>query len=190
MPDQLNLSLWLRDFNEANMLERFEQLLRVFPFTRLRSGVSEVKIYAVEFSEPPLVEQAYPDDVTAEAVMALCHDFENPDCAYEVEGWWDLWRYQTDWQLMPVRALLTCLGPQFENEVGDHLRLQLGAESDFLPAAGAPLSLRKARSNLAGLVRLARDLAEALPVEGRSLWSESGENFAERLDGALFDEAT
>ena len=81
MPDHLNLSLWLRGFNQGSMLEHFEQLLLAFPFSRLRSGVSGVKIYAVEFSEPPLAEQTYTDDVTAEAVMALCRDFENPDCA-------------------------------------------------------------------------------------------------------------
>ena len=163
MSDQLNLSLWLRGFQQETMLARFEQLLRMFPFTRLRSGVSEVKIYAVGFSEPPLVEQAYTDDATAESVMALCNDFKNPDCAYEVEGWWDLWRYEKDWQLVPVRALLTCFGPEFENEMGDHLRLQLGGELDFLPVAGTPLSLRKAQSNLAGLVRLARELRRSAP---------------------------
>lgn len=189
MPDQLNLSLWLQGFNAESMLEQFEQLLLAFPFSRLRPGVSGVKIYAVEFSEPALAEQAFTEDVTAEAVMTICRDFENPDCAYEVEAWWDLWRYEKDWELTPVPALLTCFSPEFENEVGDHVRLQLGAESDFLPAAGTPLSLRKAQSNLAGLVRLARDLQEALPVERRSLWSESGENFVERLDDALFDEA-
>jgi hypothetical protein len=185
MPDQLNLSLWVRAFDSGTMLRHFEEMLRVFPWSRLRPGVAGVRIYAQEFGEPALAEQAFPPETDVETAIALCRDFEEPDCAYLVEGWWELWRYEKDWQLTPVRVTLACFGPEFENEVGDHLRLELGTEVDFLPAAGAPQYARKVQSNLAGLVRLARELGSAMPVEKRTLWSESGENFADKLEETI-----
>ena len=81
--------------------------------------------------------------------------------------------------------MLTCFGPEFEHDLSDHLRLDLGLESDFLPRPGAPQNERKSQSNLASLVRLARDIGGAMPIARRSLWSDSGENFAERLDDEL-----
>jgi hypothetical protein len=41
------------------------------------------------------------------------------------------------------------------------------------------------QSNIKSLLKLVHDLDDALPVETRLLWSESGENFAEKLHQAL-----
>jgi hypothetical protein len=81
--------------------------------------------------------------------------------------------------------VLTCFGPEFENELGDHLRIDVGREIDFLPQPGAPQNERKSQSNLASLVRLARDIGGAMPIERRTLWSDSGESFVDRLDDEL-----
>ncbi len=187
MPDQLNLSLWVRGYDSATMLRHFEELLRVFPFSRLRPGIGAARIYAVAFQEPPLLEQAFPEEVDVGTAIGICREFENSDGAYIIEGWWELWRYEQDWQLRSAPVVLTCFGPEFENDMGDHLRLELGAEADFLPHTGTPQGVQKARSNLAGLVRLAREIGDALPIERRNLWSDSGENFVERLDEALVE---
>ncbi len=187
MPDQLNLSLWIRGYSSSTMLRHFEELLRVFPFSHLRPGIGVLRIYAVAFQEPPLLEQAFPEEVDPGTVAEMCREFENPDCAYVVEGWWELWRYERDWQLRPAPVMLACFGPEFEDEMGDHLRLEFGADEDFLPRAGTPQSPQKARSNLAGLARLAREIGNAMPLERKSLWSDSGENFAERLDEATVE---
>jgi hypothetical protein len=189
MPDQLNLSLWVRAFDAETMLRHFEELLRLFPFSKLRPGISALRIYAVDYSEPALFEESFAADIDIETVAQLCRDFENPDCAYLVEGYWELWRYDEGWQLTPVRVTLSCFGPEFENDLDDHLRIEVGAELDFLPAPGAPQSARKVQSNLASLVRLARDIEGAMPVDRRQLWSESGESFADHLDEAFSDEA-
>jgi hypothetical protein len=182
-------SLWLRDFDSQNMLGYFEKSLCLFPFSRLRPGISVIRIYALEYAEPALLEEAFTEETDVETVMAVCREFESRDCVYSVDGWWELWRYDREWQLTPVRATLSCFGPEFDNDLGDHLRLELGPESDFLPVSGAPEAQRKVQSNLAGIVRLAHDLEETMPVERRSLWSDSGENFADRLDDAFFEEA-
>jgi len=186
MPDRLSLSLWLREFDAETMLRHLEELLRLFPFTQLRSGVSALKIYALEFVEPPLLEHHFADLTDAETVIGLCQEFQNPDCVYIVEGWWDLWKLRPDgWKLAASPVTLICFGPLFENEEGDHLRIQVGEDEDFLPRPDVPDSLRMAQSNLKSVVRLARELEEGMPVERRALWSESGENFAERVDEAL-----
>jgi hypothetical protein len=189
MPDHLYLSLWLRGFNQQTMLRHLQELLHIFPFSRLRPGISSVRIYAIEFTEPASREEMFAGAVDVEAVLRFAREYEAPDCAYIVDGWWELWNYDGgDWRLTPSRVAVVCFGPQFDNDVGDHLRLDLGPESSFLPVAGVPLSARKTRSNLSGLVRLAREIEAALPVDRRNLWSESGENFAEHVE-ALSDEA-
>lgn len=183
MPDQLCLSLRLRDFDEHTMLACFRELLRLFPFSALRPGIAALRIYALEFTEPGLSEQMFAGDVDAETLVELAEEFPEPDCAYLLEGWWDLWRHDANgnWQLSPSPVVLTCFGPQFENEIGDHLRLELGPEERFLPLVGVPQSARKAHSNLQSIARLAREIEKRMPLERQSLWSESGEDFAEHL---------
>lgn len=185
MPDLLYLSLWLRDHREQNMLDRFERLLRAFPFSRLRPGISSLRVQAVAEGEPPVLEQAFATSPEIQKVIALAREFVHADCAVVVEGWWELWQWKDEWRLLPSRVTLTCYGPEFENDVGDHLRIELGTERQFLPQLSLPQGDRIARSNLRSVVRLAEELERTLPVERRQLWSESGENFAALVDAAL-----
>lgn len=182
MPDQLYLSLWLRGFDGHTLLDRFQMLLRLFPFSHLRPGVSALRIYALEFAEPALFEQVFAGEPDIDTVVGLAGEFQNPDCAYVVEGWWDLWQHRpAGWELAPVRVALTCFGPEFDNDIGDHLRLELGSDADFLPGPEVRESARRMQSNLQSVVRLAGELGQELPIERRRLWTESGEDLAARL---------
>ena len=185
MPDRLYLSLWIRGFDEGNMLRHFEQMLGTFPFSRLRPGISSLKIYAIEETEPALLEQGYTASTSFETGLEAAREFQNADCAYILDAWWELWQFDGEWKLAPSRVSLCCFGPWFDNEVGDHLRIEFPNKTDFLPQAETPHSARMAQSNLKGLLRLAHELEGAVPVETQRLWSESGENFAERLEGAV-----
>lgn len=185
MPDPLYLSLWLRDFSADDALERLEQLLRVFPFSRLRPGFSALRIYALEFAEPPALEQALLAETTLDDVIELCREFQNPDCAYLLDGYWEQWKLSDGWKLGPARISITCFAPEFENEESDHLRIELGSEDDYLPRGGDPESVRAVRSNLTSVLRLAKEIREALPVERERIWTESEDNFAERVEAAL-----
>lgn len=187
MPDRLYLSLWLRDFRQEEVLDRFARLLRTFPFSRLRPGISFLKVQAIGEGEPPLLEQAFSAPPDIEQVLEMAAEFDQPDCALTVEGWWELWEWKDHWRLLPSQAVLSCYGPLFENDLGDHLRVELGLEAQFLPRPSLPQAARMARSNLRSVVRLAEELQKALPVERCRLWSDSGENFAALADAALAD---
>ncbi len=189
MPDQLYLSLRLRSFDPESMLRHFEQLLRVFPFSQLRPGISAVRIYAIEYTEPPLFEQAMAAETDVDTVIGICQEFNNPDCAYTVDGLWELFHYREDgWKLAPSRVSFSCFGPEFDNEERDDLRIELGPDSDYLPNPEFPDGARKSQSNLRSLLRLVHDIEENLPVEDKRLWTESGDNFADRVEGALSEE--
>ena len=76
--------------------------------------------------------------------------------------------------------------PLFEHDVlnptgeAEHLWIDLGREELFLPHPKSD-QLRPVQSNIRSILHLASDLEDALTVERRLLWSESEDNFAERL---------
>jgi hypothetical protein len=80
---------------------------------------------------------------------------------------------------------LCCFGPDFEHESDDQLRIEFGIDAHFLPQPELPNSLRMIQSNITSLLKLVHDLDDALPVDTRRLWSESGENFSDKLHQAL-----
>jgi len=179
--DLLYLSYWLRGFSDGNMLRWFGTALRRFPFSTVSGGISCLRVYAVEYAEPPLVETYYDAGAEADAITSAAAEFRSPDCAYLAGGYWDLWQDEDGWKLIPAPALVGCYGPEFQNELGDHLRFEIGLDSHFLPRPDQPESTAMVKSNIQSVLRLARELDRALPVLRRSLWTESGEDFAERL---------
>ena len=55
----------------------------------------------------------------------------------------------------------------------------------FLPQVELPDNMKMAQANIRSLLKLVHDVDTALQVDRRRLWSESGENFSERLQEAL-----
>ncbi len=185
MADQLTLSYVLRNFSGPNMLRQYEKLLRIFPFSRLARQPSTFRVLAVDYNEPALLEIPMPAPVDVDQVLAAARDFENPDFCCRLESWWDLWQFRDDWALAPSRVTLSCFGPEFEHESEDHLSVEFGIDAHFLPQPGIDGSVRMVQSNIRSLLKLVHDLDDALAVETRRLWSESGENFPEKLQQAL-----
>lgn len=189
MPDQLYLSVWVRGFEEQNMLRHFTQFLNTFPFSQLRPGISGLKIYALELVEPPLLERDYASGAPVDTIIETAKEFENADSAYIVNGYWEQLDFEADsWALKPSRVSICCFGPSFDNYVGDHLRIELGNEAPFLPQPEIPDSIKKVQANIKSLLRLTHEVRSSLPVTDVKLWSESGENFAERLAAVLDEE--
>ena len=188
MADRVTLSCWVRGYTAQNMLANFEKLLWRFPFSRLRP-LARLTIYAVDYSESPIDEHVFEGEVTAADIVDACGEFQNSDCAYELEAYWELWRYEDEqWTLAPATVLLTCYAPLFPSEMGEQLRIDFGAEDQFLPPEDDAPALRAVKSNVQSLLRFAEDVGEAVPLEKRLLWSEDGDNLAERLQEALAED--
>ena len=185
MADQLCLSYWLRGFTGQNMLRHWEKALRLFPYSRLSVRPSLLRIYALEYSEPPLLEQAFDPVPDPEEILASAREFQHADCAYQLDACWDIWQREADWELAPSRVSICCFGPDFDSGGDEQIRLECGLEVWFLPGSEEPGGARMIQSNIRSLLRLARDLDGALPAERRTLWSDSGHSFVERLQRAL-----
>jgi hypothetical protein len=215
MADQLFLSYWLRNYTEATMLRNFEKMLRLFPFSRLTQQATTFKIMAVDVNEPVVVEIPYAPPTPVDDILAVAKDFQNADACYRLETWWDLWQFEREWKLEPARVVLCCFGPEFDQSpssaeragepksttprgsviefpdpkedvaIGCALEIEFGIDANFLPQPDVPDSPRIVESNIKSLLKLVHDLDDALPVESRRLWSESGDNFADKLHQAL-----
>jgi hypothetical protein len=186
--DQLYLSIWLDRGTQARRLKHFETLLRLFPFSQRPQGQTTVSVQAVDSTEPPLLERPMNGPVDVEEVLEILHDYTGDDVAQRVESFWDLWQYiDNDWTLTPTRVALICQGPEFDNNTDDavadqeQLRIEFGVDINYLPQPDIPGSARLTESNLRSLLRLVHELESTLPVRKRRLETESGENFAERL---------
>jgi hypothetical protein len=187
MSDRLYLSIRLRGYNGANMLRHYERMLSVFPFSRLSTGRSLLRIHAVSESEPPVYEQSFQDPPAVEAMIAAAREFSTADCIALFDTRWDIWQFETDWKLTPARVTIVCIGPEFETEEREHLRIEFGHDLHFLPRKELPNHLLMVRSNIRSLLHLVAEMEKTLTVESKRLWSESGENFAERLQASLED---
>lgn len=187
MADRLYLSYRLRGFNGNNMVRHFDRVLRLFPFSKLSKSSSVLQVRAVSETEPPLFEQLLADPLDPAVILEPAKEFAAADCAIQVETHWDLWRFDEDWAVGPASVTLSCFGPDFESENEDHIRLDLGLESQFLPQLELPQALVMARSNIRSVLHLVSEIDRNVTVERRRLWSESGGNFAEKLEALLQD---
>lgn len=185
MADQLYLSYWLNSFTGANMLRHYGKMLRLFPYSRLWKGESTLRVIPVNYAEPAVLERPFASPADVDSVLAACKEFENPDSCYRLESAWDLWQYDADWEVKPARIALCCFGPEFEQDLGEHLRIEFGIDTHFLPQPELPDNAHMTQSNVKSLLKLVHDLDDELAVKKRLLWTESGENFAEKLQQAL-----
>jgi len=185
VPDRLYLSCWVRGFTETNALRHFGKMLERFPFSRLSQRGPVLRVYALDHTEPPLLEREFLPDAAPDAILEAAGEFMHRDCACEADAFWDLWQHDGEWKLQPAAVTLACFGPAFENEHGDHLRIEFGRDALFLPMPEIAGGLRMGQSNLKSLLHLVGDLERALDLERRQVWSESGANFADVIKQAL-----
>ncbi|MEO8100872.1 MAG: hypothetical protein ABI811_24475 [Acidobacteriota bacterium] len=185
MSDRLYLSCWTRNYDKASMLRRYEALLATFPFSKLYKSAPVLRVFAVSYSEPIILEKPLEPGASVEEVISSARDFAAGDCCVELEAAWDLWQYTDDWKLQPAPVVLSCMGPEFESGHDDHLRVDFGLETKFLPMPEITGSIKMQESNLRSLLHLVADIDKALPLSRRHLWSESGANFADLLANAI-----
>lgn len=191
MADQLYLSYKLQSPTGQQILRGYEKLLRTFPVSKLSKAPSTLRMIAVTTGEPPLYEESLDAPADVESVLAALREFAAADVAYFFETAWDLWQFseKEDWKLMPSRVVLAGFGPEYESGREDDLRIEFGIDTHFLPQPDLPNYIFMAQSNIRSLLHLVHELDAAFPSAIRSLWTESGENFAQRLQEALEDSA-
>ena len=186
MADRLYLSVWLRNPNPENQLFRFERLLRAFPFSKLTKGESTLRVYGVDFTQAPIAETLLAGVVQPETVIEMCKEFFAPDSAFQLDAFWDIWRYEDDdWSFAPAPVSIYSFSREFEREDNEDFRIEFGLDTQFLPISETAGGVRMVRSNIQSLLSLVKDIENRLPIERRVLWSESGENFAEVLQRKL-----
>lgn len=167
------------------MLRHYEKLLQLFPYSRLKFGAAVFRIIPIEYSEPARIEESYtmPDGIGQ--VLTAAKEFQDADSCYRLETFWDLWQYEhAEWKIAPSRVALSCFGPQFVDSE-ENLAVEFGIDALFLPQPGVPNGVKMAQLNIKSLLKLVHDLDNALNVDRRKLWTESGENFSEQLQEAL-----
>ena len=184
MADRLYLSYWVRGFTEHNMLRHWERMLSRFPFSRLMPR-AELRIHAIELNEAPLLVRDFGGDVSIDAVLKAARDFLHADSGFVLDAAWDIWQFDEEWKLMPAPVTLNCFGPLFPSDLGEQLLIEFGPDVHFLPGDDDADQLAPVRHNIRSLLHLVDDLDGALAVDKRKLWTESGANFADRLQSTL-----
>ena len=204
MPDLVYLSLWLRDYSAANMLQHWKHVIEAFPASPAAPGIQSLTVHPFHWGETPVFERIFGEDVVADDAVTLATEFLHDDYAYEVEMKWDLWvpvsaDVPGGWDKLPTSISVTCLGPGFDREGSDgraDIQINFGLDTPFLPAEddeSAELELNpdpdfdseladlRMQHNLQQLVGFVHRLDQMMPVEKRLLWCESGENLAEKI---------
>jgi hypothetical protein len=191
--DSLYLSLWFRNFDEAEILPRTVSVLRQIPFSSAQEGVTYSAIQPVSWSEPTILERRYRPGVSPEEAVAEVAEFLHDDYAYIFEAYWDLWtppEGAEKWILEPSLIRLTAQGLEFEEHAAEqtgHIQIDFGLDTSFLheEVEFTTEAERNVRANVQKLVEFTAQVEKNAEATGRLLWSESEENLAQKLINRL-----
>jgi hypothetical protein len=192
MADPLYLSLWYPNFDVEEMLPHMLTVLRQFPFSARAPGVNYVALHPVAWSEATVLERRFSPPASPEAAVLAASELLHEDYAYLFEGAWDLWVQGEDkqWQQRPSPVRFIARALDFEGgawEQEGHIQVDFGLDSLFLQD-GVSLT-REAeehvRVNVQQLVEFSTKIEKKSGASGRVLWSESEDNFAQKLVARL-----
>ena len=193
MADSLYLSLWFLSFEEPEILPRAVSVLRQFPFSARRPGVTYVAVHPVSWNEPTILEQRFQRGITPEQAAGVAVELLHEDYAYVFEAYWDLWspsEVSAVWVETPMLVRFIAQGAQFEDgaaaETG-HIQVDFGLDVPFLHEELSLTSEAEehVRNNVHKLVQFTALVEKNADATGRLLWSESEENLAQKLIARL-----
>jgi hypothetical protein len=191
--DSLYLSLWFPSFELDEMLPRALAVMRQFPFSAAQPSISYVSLHPVSWNEPTIFEQRFRPGITPEEAVLLASDLLHEDYAYSFEAFWDLWILAPDrqgWAPQPSPVRFVVHGVEFEEgtyQQDGHVQVDFGTDSPFLQDAVqlAGEAETRVRANVQKLVEFTNKAEKSSGASGRLLWSESEENFAQKLIARL-----
>ena len=195
MADSLYLSIWFPSFRESEMMSRAAGVLRQFPYSALREGITYLSVHPVAWSEPTVLERRFTPGISPEEAADLASEFAHDDFAFVFEAFWDLWVPSDDehgdsWVQRPVAVRFLVHGVQFDDGIyseDGHIEVDFGLDASFV-YEGVRISAAietHLRSNIARLVAFSNAVENSCAISGRVLWSESEENLAQKLIAKL-----
>jgi hypothetical protein len=191
--DALFLSLWFPSFELDEMMPRALAVMRHFPFSAVQPGIGYVAIHPVAWNEPTIFEQRFRPGIAPEEAVLLASDLLHEDYAYLFEAYWDQWIFDRDrgeWSLQPSLVKFLVHGVEFDEGVYQHeghVEVDFGIDSPFLQDEVQLTSEAetRVRANVQKLVEFTNKAEKSSGASGRLLWSESEENFAQKLIARL-----
>jgi hypothetical protein len=193
MADPLFLNLWFPNFDLEEMLPHVLSVMRQFPFSTSRSGVTYLSLHPVSWDEATVLEERFRPGITVEAAILTASDLLHEDYAYVFEAYWDLWILSEDkkeWTFQPSLVKFIVHGLEFEDgtyQQDGHIEVDFGLDSPFLQEEVQLTSEAEehVRANVQKLVEFITAVENNSGVSGRLLWSESEENLAQKLISRL-----
>jgi hypothetical protein len=184
MPDPLYLGVWFSNFEADDMLPHALAVMRQFPFSVAQPGITYLALHPVSWSEPTILERRFRPGVSPEEAVLIASDLLHEDYAYMFDAFWDLWvlAENGEWTLQPSPVKFLVHGLEFDDGVYQqegHVEVDLGLDSPFLEAEV------RVRANVQKLVEFTGNVEKNSGANARLLWSESEQNFAQKLIARL-----
>ncbi len=196
MADRLYLSLWFPNFRLTALAPALVSVIRQFGVSRVHAAAA----YPISWNEPPFYQRIYEEDEVQESAperavveaLEILHD----DFAYEFEVKWDLWVPESVGGLDPLWkqessvVRVVGFGPQFdEGAYGQNgqVRVDFGLDTSFLleEIDLDEIGAEHVKRNVQKLVEVTNAIQEKCGISSRLLWSDSGENLAQKLIARL-----
>ena len=195
------MSLWYANFRFAELPAALERVMREFGAVSGQGKVRAATVYPLSWQESPVYQRVYDEKDAPEASQPLhaiagAIEMLHEDYAYEFEMTWDLWVGESGggldaiWKKEPRVVRITGFGPEFDEgsfEQNGQIRIELGSDAPFLQEE-VELNDEGAdyvKQNVQKLVDLTLALEKNAGAVTRLLWSESGENLAQKLISRL-----
>lgn len=189
MADPLYLSLWFPSFGTIEMMPRTLSVMRQFPFSVQRPGISYLAVHAVSWSEPTVMERRFRPGLDPEQAIAITSEFLHEDYAYSFEAFWDLWARPEQFEeidLIPQPVEVIVHGSEFEDgtyKQAGHIQVDFGLDTPFLyeDMDLTQAAENRIKANVQKLIAFTHAVEKNCGISGRVLWSESDENLAKKL---------
>jgi hypothetical protein len=188
--------LWFPNFRLTAMAPALVAVIRQFGVSRVHAASA----FPISWNEPPFYQRVYEEDEVAESAperaVAEALEVLHDDFAYEFELKWDLWIPEAVggldpiWKLEPIVVRVVGFAPEFDEqafEQNGQVRIDFGLDTPYLledfelDEVGA----EHVKRNVQKLVDVTNSIQEKCGISSRLLWSESGENLAQKLIARL-----
>jgi hypothetical protein len=194
------LSLWFPNFRLQSLATAMVSVIKQFSGDGSEPRVHAAAAYPLSWNEAPLYQRVYEKDEVQESAperaVAAATESLHDDYAYEFEIKWDLWQAETvggldpTWKQEPVTVRVVGFGPEFDDgayEQNGHVRVDFGLDTPFLQDEVDldEVNAEYIKRNVQRMVDVTNAIQQNCGISSRLLWSDSGENLAQKLIARL-----